>query len=64
MNSTQSGDYMHRYTFSDPVYLKVIMEWKKKFFPQTMLFVSSVTWSKLSERVELGSIASEWSSGS
>ena len=63
MYSTQSGDYMHRYTFSDPVYLRAIMEWKKNF-PQTMLFVSSVTWSKWSERAELGSIASEWSSGS
>ena len=31
MYSTQSGDYMHRYTFSDPVYLRAIMEWKKKF---------------------------------
>lgn len=41
MYSTQSGDYMHRYTFSDPVYLRAIMEWKKKNSPQTMPFVSS-----------------------
>ena len=42
MYSTQSGDYMHRYTFSDPVYLRAIMEWKKKI--PLKLCPSSLLW--------------------
>ena len=42
MYSTQSGDYMHRYTFSDPVYLRSIMEWKKKI--PLKLCPSSLLW--------------------
>ena len=42
MYSTQSGDYMHRYTFSDPVYLRAIMEWKKN--SSLKLCSSSLLW--------------------
>ena len=42
MYSTQSGDYMYRYTFSDPVYLRAIMEWKKN--SSLKLCSSSLLW--------------------